>query len=1178
MIKRSFINTLPLQLKSMILDDPQLQQTSSGSTNTSTTEDLHLQADLQNQGAARVRSEIEAEKLIDDITSSQSENIDDSSDLSTRSPSIFSFDSSILDNNSNNNNNNNGDANGNKLDLKAKQFLVNKLLEQKGIIFTEFNDIQLKLFDVDSTLCPEEFDKLIAKLDPQSRILLCEKIKLIYGFNSLTSFIIRLINILNFSTFFSIFDITSNIKLYGFYSLSYMNPVEILVKQIRNDLFIVKSFKEFTIQEMKKEHDFHLPYKEFKRLNLNDGNLVVVKILFKNEQKPIDLSLIKPLLPKIKMLHLSLENESKLKPFNDLIDKYGTALHYLKFGVNRGTFKKIPNKNNIDVMKLVNIDNLNFINDLKECSSLDVFFDNWELRKNCDIKFQENFIIKFEIMQRIEHLKVLNIFHTYIDSKDLNKLKFFPNLTHSKISYVILDNDGFDMSECKNLQELKIHFTYQKSIEDISPNDDDDNVVNYAENIHWPSNLKKLSITIHNIKNLIQNFSIRLNILRKIAKPLPPSIIDLCIDISYDTGGSGPELYSISRDDILKISGLINKILTNNLENLKLKGISRYNYKIGKPLIFSAINFPTSLKLLSLNDFVLDYNFINLPDLKKLYFEHSLFDSDFKLPVSDEILIEKCTFKDLSFIPSTSSKIEFKMCTFRKVPSYNGDVANVIINNCRVMEQPTNNVFQFQQQLQMNTQRNNNNGNSNTNSNGNSNNNSRKSNFTNVGNGNIHNQNKHRKQQLDQNQPNMDDSQSRNLSNSSPQHLPQRSQTLPFSSQSTSSLSMINELSNNMYQSPGTPQYSFANFTGGSLNQIPGMQSFSIPKQQTFDYNGANSLNRTSSDVVNLLNKDLEFQLSGLSLNSAQYLNGFPNSTGNHTPITNGHNGIPSPQPLNITISSPPISSSDSMNSNNHTGGNLQKRSNSFQQHSQPQHHPQQQQQHQHHQHQQQQNFGISNMMNQFSKPMMSPSMGSFSCELDSDLARSSLGNLYDTQNSPVLTGNPMVSSPSNNSYGYYNHSLNNNMSGFSMMSNGINTNNNNNTGGSNNGQQTSHTDDEQYLMSPSSSNMSESRISMGGGSNSMLMAQHRQQQQQQQPQQYLGSRPSSQYFNPNQHLVNPVLGAMNSGGNSANSISSLGVFGGLPLNTTSSPRSSFIDNENQSNHIMDANGCHIPN
>lgn len=581
------------------------------------------------------------------------------------------------------------------LDGKSKQFLMSKLVSQKGIIFTEFNDIQLKLFDVDSTLSPTEFDQLSDRLDPASKIVLCEKVKLIYGFNSLTPFIIRLVNILNFSTFFSIFDITSNIKLYGFYSLNYTNPVEILVKQIRHDLFIVKSFKEFTIQEMKKEHDFHLPYKEFKRLNLNDGNLVVVKILFKNEQKPIDLAVIKPLLPKIKLLHLSLESETKLKPFNELIDLYGTNLKYLKFGVNRGTFKKIPIKNDIQVLKLVNIDNLNFINDLKGCQSLDVFFDNWELRKNCDVRFQQNFIIKFDVRQRIESLRTLNIFHTYLNSKDLNKLKLFPNLTYSKISYVILDNDGFDMSECKKLQELKIHFTYQKPVEE--PDTDE----NPADKIQWPPNCKKLSITIHNIKNLVQNFSIRLNILKKIAKPLPPSIVDLCIDISYDTGGSGPELYSISRDDILKISMLINQILTNNLENLKLKGISRYNYKIGKPLIFSAINFPPSLKLLSLNDFILDYNFISLPKLKKLYFEHSLFDSDFRLPDSDEILIEKCTFKDLAHLPTKSSKIEFKMCTFRKIPSYNGDVSNVVINNCRVMEQPTNNIFQFQQQLQL---------------------------------------------------------------------------------------------------------------------------------------------------------------------------------------------------------------------------------------------------------------------------------------------------------------------------------------------------------------------------------------------------------------------------------------------------------------------------------------------
>ncbi|GME76369.1 unnamed protein product [Ambrosiozyma monospora] len=534
------------------------------------------------------------------------------------------------------------------------QMLISQIKEQKGIIFTEYNDIQLKLFDVDSTLTPSEFDTLCTNLDPQSKIMLCEKVKLIYGFDSLTAFIIRLVNILNFSKFLSIFDITSNIKLYGFYSLNYMNPVEILVKQIRHDLFIVKSFKEFTIQEMKKEHDFHLPYKEFKRLNLNDGNLVVVKILFKNEQQPIDISIIKPLLPKIELLHLSLENESKLRPFNDLIDEYGTSLKYLKFGVNRGIFKKLPVKNSIDVMKLVNIDNLNFINDLQDCKSLDVFFDNWELRKNCDIKFQESFIIDFDVSQKINNLRILNIFHTYLDSKDLARLKLFPNLTHSKISYVILENDGFDLSECHNLQELKIHFTYFKPEEEKDEPKPEDT-------IQWPPNLKKLSITIHNIKNLVQNFSIRLNILRKIAKPLPPSIVDLCIDISYDTGGSGPELYSISRDDILKISMLINQILTNNLENLKLKGISRYNYKIGKPLIFSAINFPSSLKLLSLNDFILDYNFINLPNLKKLYLEHSLFDSDFNLPASEEILIEKCTFKDLTTLPSASNRVEFKI-------------------------------------------------------------------------------------------------------------------------------------------------------------------------------------------------------------------------------------------------------------------------------------------------------------------------------------------------------------------------------------------------------------------------------------------------------------------------------------------------------------------------------------
>lgn len=690
MIKRSFINTLPSQLKSIILESDNdyssdnkpydqeipsilepLHSLTSASTSTSTT-----------LSSPELEDNLSENPSSPSLSSSSSDDAASINSIST----IHSFDSSILNLVP-------------QIDDRAKYFLMEKLLEQKGIIFTEFNNIKLKLFDVDSTLNPLEFDKLVSKLDIKSRIVLCEKIKLVYGFNSLVSFIIRLINLLNFSTFFSIFDITSNIKLYGFYSLTYNNPVEILIKQIRKDLFIVKSFKEFTIQEMKKEHDFHLPYKEFKRLNLNNGNLVVVKILFKNEQKSIDLSLIKPFLSKIKMLHLSLENETKLKPFNELIDQHGSNLEYLKFGVNRGTFKKIPSKNNIGTLKLVNIDNLNFINDLKDCSSLDVFFDNWELRNNCDIKFQSNFIINFEVNQKINNLKTLNIFHTYIDSKDLNKLKYFPNLTHSKISYVILDDNGFDLRECKNLQELKIHFTYQKLLDDLG-GIDDDTVCKYSENIHWPQNLKKLSITIHNIKNLIQNFSIRLNILRKIAKPLPPSIIDLCIDISYDTGGSGPELYSISRDDILKISNLINIILTNNLENLKLKGISRYNYKIGKPLIFSAINFPKSLKLLSLNDFILDYNFLELRNLKKLYFEHSLFDFNFKLPNADEILIEKCTFKDLSYVPVTSSKVEFKMCTFRKVPSYTGDVSNIIINNCRVMEQPTNNTLQFQQQLQ----------------------------------------------------------------------------------------------------------------------------------------------------------------------------------------------------------------------------------------------------------------------------------------------------------------------------------------------------------------------------------------------------------------------------------------------------------------------------------------------
>ncbi|KAG0674475.1 hypothetical protein C6P40_004040 [Pichia californica] len=1150
MIKRSFINSLPIQLKSIILNE--------NSSNENNLIDDELDNNLNNSNNI-------IHNLDNDDYNSDNQSINSTLSQSD-SPSIFSFDSSILDNSNNN-------LNHFLLDSKAKQFLVNKLLEQKGIIFTEFNDIQLKLFDVDSTLSPEEFDKLISKLDPSSRILLCEKIKLIYGFNSLTSFIIRLINILNFSTFFSIFDITSNIKLYGFYSLTYMNPVEILVKQIRNDLFIVKSFKEFTIQEMKKEHDFHLPYKEFKRLNLNDGNLVVVKILFKNEQKPIDLSLIKPLLPKIKMLHLSLENESKLKPFNDLIDKYGIVLNYLKFGVNRGTFKKIPTKNNIDIMKLVNIDNLNFINDLKDCNSLDVFFDNWELRKNCDIKFQENFIIKFEIMQRIENLKILNIFHTYIDSKDLNKLKFFPNLTHSKISYVILDNDGFDMSECKNLQELKIHFTYQKLIEDIPSNDndnDDVNLIDYSKNIHWPCNLKKLSITIHNIKNLIQNFSIRLNILKKIAKPLPPSIIDLCIDISYDTGGSGPELYSISRDDILKISSLINKILTNNLENLKLKGISRYNYKIGKPLIFSAINFPNSLKLLSLNDFILDYNFINLPNLKKLYFEHSLFDSDFKLPISDEILIEKCTFKDLSFIPSSSNKIEFKMCTFRKVPSYNGDISNIIINNCRVMEQPTNNIFQFQQQLQM---KNNPTGGS-INSN-HSLSNQRKLNSTSSTpiKGQQRNNIKSQYQlnnQLDSKTFTFDGSNYNFSNNTSPQNPPQRSQTLPFNSlpSSNNSLSMINEFSNNLYQNSGNPQYAFSNFSNQqqqqqqqqqSQSQPQSQQSFSMPRHQSFDYNTPN-LNRSSSDVVNLLNKDLDFQFGNLSLNSSQYLNGFStNSTGNHTPLSTANNnnnntGIPSPQPLNLSINSPPISSTDSINSTNPIN-HMQKRSNSYQ-HS-LQHSLQQNQTAIPSSSSQQSNF---NMLNPFNKSMMSPSFNVDN--LDQDLTRSSLGNLYDSNNqkSPIISGNPMISSSSAHNYGYYNQGLNGNVS---MI---------------NNHNQQLDMDSQQqqqqpsFMMSPSSSNMSESRMSISGGSTSMLMSQHRQptqqHQQQHQQQQFLNSsssRPSSQYFT-NHNLINPVLGAMNSGGNANNSISSLGVFGGLPLNSSPSQRSSFMDLEDVNN------------
>ena len=873
MIKRSFINSLPIQLKSIILDsdsniDNNIENNNNNNNNNnsqSSTPSLSLSPNLDS---------IPNDQL--EFNNNNNNNNDDNN--------LHPFDESILEKNS-------------QLDISTQNFLIDKLINQKGIIFTEFNDIQLKLFDVDSTLSSLEFDKLLSSLNNQSRILLCEKIKLIYGFDSLTSFIIRLINILNFNTFFSIFDITSNIKLYGFYSLNYMNPVEILVKQIRNDLFIVKSFKEFTIQEMKKEHDFHLPYKEFKRLNLNDGNLVVVKILFKNEQKPIDLSLIKPLLPKIKMLHLSLENESKLKPFNDLIDNYGISLNYLKFGVNRGTFKKIPIKNNIKTLKLVNIDNLNFINDLKDCNSLDVFFDNWELRKNCDIKFNNNFIIDFQIKSSIQNLKILNIFHTYIDSKDLNKLKLFPNLTHSKISYVILDNKGFDMTDCINLQELKIHFTYQKSFDDLADISDNENEMNNSlTNIFWPKNLKKLSITIHNIKNLIQNFSIRLNILKKIAKPLPSSIVDLCIDISYDTGGSGPELYSISRDDILKISNLINKILTNNLENLKLKGISRYNYKIGKPLIFSAINFPSSLKLLSLNDFILDYNFINLPNLKKLYFEHSLFDSDFKLPDSDEILIEKCTFKDLSYIPSNSNKIEFKMCTFRNIPTYNGDISNIIINNCRVMEQPANDIFQFQQQLQRNGNNNSNNNNNNNNSNNNNNNsntnNKQRRNNNNQPKNKLNQQNsqqQHNKKLNDQiNDPNLYMNYNTQSQSQSQTH---HSNSLPFNTLSHSN--SINEINSN------------SNYNNNN-------------KSQSFDYNTlphSNSLDRSASDLVNFLNinKDLEYQLNNLSINnSSQYLKHL-NSSGQHTPNIVG---ISSPS-LNLSISSPPISVHDNHTNNN---------------------------------------------------------------------------------------------------------------------------------------------------------------------------------------------------------------------------------------------------------------------
>lgn len=835
MIKRSFINSLPSQLKFLILDDDvRNSKLLNNSTEldgskieiSSMTESTNLPVPT-NSSTGDIEDNIsEASSFSDDANSIQSIG------------SVYSFDTSILNIIPN-------------LDDRAKFFLIEKLLDQKGIIFTEFNNIKLKLFDVDSTLNPYEFDKLVTKLDPKSRIMLCEKIKLIYGFNSLISFIIRLINLLNFSTFFSIFDITSNIKLYGFYSLNYNNPVEILIKQIRKDLFIVKSFKEFTIQEMKKEHDFHLPYKEFKRLNLNNGNLVVVKILFKNEQKSIDLSLIKPFLSKIKMLHLSLENESKLKPFNDLIDQHGSNLNYLKFGVNRGTFKKIPIKNNINTLKLVNIDNLNFINDLKECSSLDVFFDNWELRNNCDIKFQSNFIINFEMNQKIQNLKTLNIFHTYIDSKDLNKLKYFPNLTHSKISYVILDDNGFDLRGCENLQELKIHFTYQRLLDDLSEDNGDneeDGLSKYSDRIYWSQNLKKLSITIHNIKNLIQNFSIRLNILKKIAKPLPPSIIDLCIDISYDTGGSGPELYSISRDDILKISNLINNILTENLENLKLKGISRYNYKIGKPLIFSAINFPKSLKLLSLNDFILDYNFLDLPNLKRLYFEHSLFDFNFKLPNSDEILIEKCTFKDLSYVPPMSSKIEFKMCTFRKVPSYNGDVSNIVINNCRVMEQPTNNTYQFQQQLQAK----NNSGN------------------------NLPNQRRKDKRFNDNTQ------QSHFLPQpQQPLMSIQKMHQIPQPTPATASAPFII----NDYQNPYSSLYQISNFNNASSTGTP-VQPFTSP-----------------NPVNNFLTQDLEFQLGNLSLNSS------------FDPLQPSNVNLPTSSASSTVAmpNSPPLSSTDSL-------------------------------------------------------------------------------------------------------------------------------------------------------------------------------------------------------------------------------------------------------------------------
>ncbi|ODV83309.1 hypothetical protein CANARDRAFT_25117 [[Candida] arabinofermentans NRRL YB-2248] len=560
-----------------------------------------------------------------------------------------------------------------------EQALVKIVSKQKGILLSNSSELQLKLFDVDSVVHLSEFDLIESRLtENENKLLFMEKIKLIFGVDSLISFISKLITVLSFEKFFSIFDITSNIKLYGFYSLNIFKPVEILVKQIRNDLFIIKSFKSFNNMELKREHDFHLPYKEFKRLNLNNGNLVVIKILFKNDQQSIDANIIEPILDKIEMLHLSLENESKLKPFNDLIDKAETNLSYLKFGVNRGTFKKVPTvKSSLDFLKLVSIDNLDFLNDLSTVKSLDVFFDNWELRKNCDIKFQKNLIIDFNINQMSYHLKTLNIFHTYIDSKHLSNLKYFPNLTNSKISYVILANNGFDLSECKMLQELKIHFTNDSLVKSPATNHD---------NIKWPTNLKKLSITIHNIKNLSQDYSIRLDILQKLSTSGPKSITDLCVDISYDTGGSGPELYNFTKEDISKVSGYLNGLMSDGIEVLKLKGISRYNYKIGKPLIFSSLQLPASLKLLSLNDFILDYSYAKLNNLKKIFLEHSLFDSEFKLPFADEIVIEKCTFKDLNYLPMGCSKILFKMCTFRKVPGYDGDVRNVIIQNSRLMD------------------------------------------------------------------------------------------------------------------------------------------------------------------------------------------------------------------------------------------------------------------------------------------------------------------------------------------------------------------------------------------------------------------------------------------------------------------------------------------------------------